>query len=153
MEAFLQGQDLWDLVSSDDSIPKYTLENAETRRKWKVQCDKTLFALRTSIRKEYIKHVYDREFSKESWDTLERLFTQKNTTRLQYLENKLARTTRGWVNQPSIVELENLLSNLEALMKQMLGNNKKSHPKGSPRENCRDVLGAASWETSNLIVG
>lgn len=31
MEAYLQGQDLWDLVSGADSEPKETPENAEPR--------------------------------------------------------------------------------------------------------------------------
>lgn len=34
MEAFLQGRDLWDLLSDDDTeIPKATLENVEAQRK------------------------------------------------------------------------------------------------------------------------
>lgn len=34
MEAYLQGQDLWDLVAGDDGeIPADTLENSEARRK------------------------------------------------------------------------------------------------------------------------
>lgn len=133
-----------------------------------------MFALRTSISKELIDHVRDLDSPKKFWDTLERLFTQKNTMRLQYLENELASLTQGnmsiydyfvkvknvcaeiseldseepisdarlrrymirglrkefmpfissiqgWANQPSIVELENLLSNQEALVKQMCG--------------------------------
>ncbi|CAK9317949.1 unnamed protein product [Citrullus colocynthis] len=39
MEVVLQGQDLWDLISSDDLIPEDTLENAEVRRKLKVKCE------------------------------------------------------------------------------------------------------------------
>lgn len=131
-----------------------------------------MFALRTSISKEYIDHVRELDSPKKIWETLERLFTQKNTMRLQYLENELASLTQdnlaisdyflkvknvcaeiseldseekisearlrrylirglrkefmpfissiqGWVKQPSIIELENLLSNQEALVKQM----------------------------------
>lgn len=48
-----------------------------------------------SINKEYIEHVHDVNSSKEGWETLERLFTQKNTMRLQYLENELAGMTQG----------------------------------------------------------
>ncbi|KAA8515544.1 hypothetical protein F0562_018845 [Nyssa sinensis] len=51
MEAYLQGQDLWDLISSDDVvIPEDTPQNAELRKKWKIKCGKALFALRTSIK-------------------------------------------------------------------------------------------------------
>ncbi|KAK9120307.1 hypothetical protein Syun_017924 [Stephania yunnanensis] len=59
MEAYLQGQDLWDLVSGADiEIPADTLENSEPRRKWKIKCGKALFALRTSISKEFIDHCF-----------------------------------------------------------------------------------------------
>ncbi|KAA8538375.1 hypothetical protein F0562_028079 [Nyssa sinensis] len=60
IEAYLQGQDLWDLISGDDVvIPEDTPQNAELRRKWKIKCGKALFALRTSISQEYIQHVRD----------------------------------------------------------------------------------------------
>ncbi|XP_071728146.1 uncharacterized protein [Rutidosis leptorrhynchoides] len=165
MEAYLQGQDLWELVAgSDVIIPIETLEHGESRRKWKKKCGKALFALRTSISKECIEHVRDISSPKEVWDTLEKLFTKKNTARLQFLENELAisrqeamtiseyflrvksicaeiseiddkekisesrlrrylirglkkeyvpfiTSIQGWATQPSVEELENLLSN------------------------------------------
>lgn len=176
MEAYLQGQDLWDLVAGADAeIPADTAENAEPRRKWKIKCGKALFALRTSISKEFIDHVRDVNSPKEVWDTLERLFSKKNTARLQFLENELAMlkqegmsiseyflrvknicaeiseldanekisdarlrrflirglkmeyipfitSIQGWEKQPSVEELESLLSNQEALAKQMAKN-------------------------------
>ena len=82
MEAYLQGQDLWDLITGEDVIPKDTPQNVELQRKWKIKCGKALFALRTSISKEYIEHVRDEKSPKQVWETLERLFTQKNTMRL-----------------------------------------------------------------------
>ncbi|KAA8532301.1 hypothetical protein F0562_032334 [Nyssa sinensis] len=169
-----------DLVSGDDAvIPKDTPQNVELQRKWKIKCGKALFALRTSISQEYIEHVRDVKSPKQVWETLERLFTQKNMMRLQFLENELAGMTQdnlsiseyfwkiktsyseikeldteepvsdarlrgylirelgkefmpfissiqGWANQPSIIELENLLLNREALMKQMASSNKQS---------------------------
>ncbi|KAF2286935.1 hypothetical protein GH714_035776 [Hevea brasiliensis] len=96
MEAYLQGQDLWDLVEGVDvEIPADTPENSEPRRKWKIKCGKALFALRTSISKEFIDHVLDISSPKEVWETLERLFSKKNTARLQLLENELAMSTQG----------------------------------------------------------
>ncbi|KAA8519835.1 hypothetical protein F0562_014075 [Nyssa sinensis] len=60
VKAYLQGQDLWDLISGDDVvIPEDTPQNAELRRKWKIKCGKALFSLRTSINQEYIEHVCD----------------------------------------------------------------------------------------------
>lgn len=177
MEAYLQGQDLWELVSGADMvIPEDTPQNVELRRKWNIKSGKALFALRTSISKEYIEHVRDVASPKQVWETLDRLFTQKNTMRLQFLENELAglvqgnlsiseyflkvkhlcyevsaldtdepirdgrlrrylirglrkefmpfiSSVQGWPVQPSIIELGNLLSNQEALVKQMSSRN------------------------------
>ncbi|KAK3038486.1 hypothetical protein RJ639_029784 [Escallonia herrerae] len=153
MDAYLQGQDLWELVAGTDAIPSDVPENAESQRKWKIKCGKALFALRTSISKEFIDHVRDICSPKEVWETLERLFTKKNTARLQLLEKELAMLKQGeidadekisearlrrylvrglkkeygpfvtfiqgWSIQPSVKELENFLSNQEALAKQM----------------------------------
>ncbi|KAJ0080953.1 hypothetical protein Patl1_12168 [Pistacia atlantica] len=151
MEAYLQGQDLWELVTGADAgIPTDIPEHAELRRKWKIKCGKTLFALRTSISKEFIDHVRDVSSPKEVWDTLEKLCTKKNMTRLRLLENELAMLKQGgmsiseyFLRVKSICaeiseidaddkisearlrrseELENLLSNQEALAKQMAKN-------------------------------
>ena len=78
------------IVGIDSIFPIDTPENAESRRKLKIKCGKTLFTLRISISKEFIDHVCDVSSPKEVWDTLEKLFTKKNTTRLQLLENLLA---------------------------------------------------------------
>lgn len=82
IEANPQGQDLSDLISGDDALPTDTPQNVEALRKWKIKYDKALFALRTSVNKEYIEHVRDVTLPKEVWETLERLFM--NATRLQY---------------------------------------------------------------------
>ncbi|KAL0444456.1 UNVERIFIED_CONTAM: hypothetical protein Slati_2168300 [Sesamum latifolium] len=93
MEAFLQGQDLRDLIEGDEiSIPTDTSQNAELRRKWKIKCSKALFFVRTSINKEYIDHV--RDLKSPIWETLQKLCTKKNTARLQFLENELAMATQ-----------------------------------------------------------
>ncbi|KAG6437849.1 hypothetical protein SASPL_102779 [Salvia splendens] len=96
MEAYLQGQDLWELVAgAETEVPRDVPENAESRRKWKIKCGKALFALRTSISKEFIDHVRDVSSPKEVWQTLESVCTKKNTARLQLLENELAMLTQG----------------------------------------------------------
>ena len=46
------------------------------------------------INKEYIDYVRDLKSPKQVWDTLQKLFTKKNTARLQFLENKLAMVTQ-----------------------------------------------------------
>ncbi|CAK7330317.1 unnamed protein product [Dovyalis caffra] len=66
------------LVDGHDSkIPIDTPENVEPRRKWKIKCRKALFALRTSISKEFIDHVRDVKSPKEVWETLERSVYQE----------------------------------------------------------------------------
>ncbi|GJZ55387.1 integrase [Tanacetum coccineum] len=79
MEAFLQGQDLWDLVAGEETIPADTPANADLRRKWKVKCGKALFALRTSISKEFIDHVRDITLSQRKFG--KRLKGTVNTTK------------------------------------------------------------------------
>ena len=46
MEAFPQGQHIWDLVSSVALMAPDVPENAQVRRKWKIKCGKALFVLR-----------------------------------------------------------------------------------------------------------
>nr|DAD30116.1 TPA_asm: hypothetical protein HUJ06_031584 [Nelumbo nucifera] len=82
MDAYLQGQDLWDLIAGDEAvIPADNPQNVE-------------------LRKEYIEHVRDLQSPKQLWETLERLFTQKNTMRLQFLENELAGMIQGNLSIP-----------------------------------------------------
>ena len=46
MEAYVQGQDLWDLIEGDDiEIQTDTPQNVELRQKWKIKCGKALFTL------------------------------------------------------------------------------------------------------------
>ena len=60
MKAYLQGQDLWNLIEGDDTkIPADTPHNAELHQKWKIKWGKALFTLRNLISKEYIDHVRD----------------------------------------------------------------------------------------------
>ena len=96
MKAYLRGQDLCDLIEGDDTkILADTPQNAKLHRKWKIECVKALFTSRTLISKEYINHVRDLKSPKQVWETLQKLFTKKNTARLQFLENELAVVTQG----------------------------------------------------------
>lgn len=49
------------------AIPPDTPENVEPRRKWRIKCGKALFALRTSISKDYIDSVCDIASPKQVW--------------------------------------------------------------------------------------
>ena len=96
MEAFLQGQDLWDLMAKNDmKMPPDTPDTMEARRKWKVKYGKMLFVLRMMVNKELIDHIRDLDTPKDVWETLEKLFPKKNVARLQLLENELASTVQG----------------------------------------------------------
>ncbi|KAJ1388134.1 gag-polypeptide of LTR copia-type [Sesbania bispinosa] len=145
MEAFLQGQDLWELVAGDDTIvPPDTQEMAEARRKWKIKCEKALFMLRTVVNKELIDHIRDLDTPKAVWEMLEKLFSEKNIKNLcaeisdldpseKISESRCRRfiigglknecspfimSIQGWANQPSSEELQNLLTNQELLLQQ-----------------------------------
>ncbi|KAJ7949736.1 Retrovirus-related Pol polyprotein from transposon TNT 1-94 [Quillaja saponaria] len=138
MEAFLQG-DLWDLVDSSDSVtPQDIPKNVESRRKWKIKCGKALFVLRMSVGKEHIDHIRDLESPKEVWKTLERLFTKKNTARLQLLENKLARLVQG-ENMPTIKDNQLRWRNVKCYRCGKLGHSKR---------NCSVKLGD---ESANVV--
>jgi hypothetical protein len=165
-------------------------------KKWKIKAGKAMFAIQTTIEDEMLEHIRPAKTPKEAWDTFASLFTKKNDTRLQLLENELlsirqcdmtinqyftkvkslcreisaldsgagmsdARIRRiiihglrpeyrtfiaaiqGWPSQPSLVELENLLADQEALAKQTSGVSLKSDEealfsrdkKGRPRPN------------------
>ncbi|XP_077215518.1 uncharacterized protein LOC143850093 [Tasmannia lanceolata] len=116
METYLQGQDLWDLTSRNDNIPEEIPENVEARRKWKIKCGKPMFALRTSICKELIDHVREINTPKEVWDTLERLFKRKYTSRLQLLENELAGLIQGDMSiSQYFLKIKNLCAEISEL--------------------------------------
>ena len=160
---------LWEIVAGGKTTP---LENVEAWQKWKIQAEKALFAIKTSIEEEMLEHIRRVDTTKAAWDTFATLFSKKNDVRLQLLENELMSVAQrdmtitqyftkvkslcckisdlvpvpnifdsrmrriiihglrpeyrsfvtaiqGWPVQPSLVELENLLANQEALAKQM----------------------------------
>uniref|UniRef100_A0A2N9EWY2 Uncharacterized protein n=1 Tax=Fagus sylvatica TaxID=28930 RepID=A0A2N9EWY2_FAGSY len=57
--------------------------------KWKIKAGKAMFALKTTIEEEMLEHIRDAKTPKEAWDTFATLFSKKNDTRLQLLENEL----------------------------------------------------------------
>ena len=138
-----------------------------------------MFAIKTTIEEDMLEHIRDAKTPKEAWDTFTKLFSKRNDTRLQLLENELLSVAQqdltinkyfnkvkslcreiseldststisesrmrriiihglrpeyrgfiaaiqGWPNQPSLIELENLLADQEALAKQIAGVSLKS---------------------------
>nr|KAJ0224878.1 hypothetical protein LSAT_V11C100031760 [Lactuca sativa] len=80
MKSNLEGQDLWEVVEEDVN---------GALRKWKIKAGKAMFALKTTIEEEMLEHIRDENTPKEAWDTFVTLFSKKNDTRLQLLENEL----------------------------------------------------------------
>ncbi|KAJ0112855.1 hypothetical protein Patl1_01721 [Pistacia atlantica] len=151
MESYLQGQDLWEVVGGDE-VTQPAVEDANgILQKWKIKAGKAMFALKTTIEEEMLEHIRDAKTPKEVWDTFVTLFSKKNDTRLQLLENELLSMVQcdmtiaqyfhkriiihglrpeyrgfvipiqGWPTQPSLVEFENLLAYQVAMAKQMGG--------------------------------
>ena len=64
--------------------------------KWRIKAGKAIFSLKTTIEEEMLEHIWDDNTPKEAWDTFIMLFSKfimlfskKNNTRLQLLENEL----------------------------------------------------------------
>ena len=68
------------------------------------------------ISKEYIDHVRDLKSPKQVWETVQKLFTKKNTTRLQFLENELVVVTqRNFSVEEYFLKVKNLCSEISEL--------------------------------------
>lgn len=88
MMSYLQGQDLWEVVGGSEVMPPEEDANGALR-KWRIKAGKAMFALKTTIEEEMLEHIRDKKTPKEAWDTFVTLFSKKNDTRLQLLENEL----------------------------------------------------------------
>ncbi|KAL6315682.1 hypothetical protein AAG906_005773 [Vitis piasezkii] len=115
MMSYMQGQDLWEVVN------KAKLLNRRLRMRMVYLEMEDKSGAHSRCQNPY-----------EAWNTLTKLFSKKNGTRLQLLESELLSIAqcnltiaqdfhKGWQNQPSLVEFENLLAGQEALAKQMGG--------------------------------
>ncbi|KAE8679378.1 hypothetical protein F3Y22_tig00111402pilonHSYRG01323 [Hibiscus syriacus] len=89
MESYLQGQDLWEVVGGGEVIQPATEDANGILRKWKIKAGKAMFALKTTIEEEILEHIRDAKTPKEAWDTFVTLFSKRNDTKLQLLENEL----------------------------------------------------------------
>ncbi|KAE8727767.1 tir-nbs resistance protein [Hibiscus syriacus] len=89
MESYLQGQDLWEVVSGGEVTQPAAADANGNLRKWKIKAGKMMFSLKTTIEEEILEHIRDAKIPKEAWDTFVTLFSKKNDTRLQLLENEL----------------------------------------------------------------
>ena len=88
MMSYLQGQNLWEVVSGSETTSSEEDSNSALR-KWRIKAGKTMFAMKTTIEEEMLKHIWDDKTPKEARDTFVMLFSKKNDTKLQLLENEL----------------------------------------------------------------
>lgn len=89
MESYLQGQDLWEVVDGNDVTQPEAEDANGTLRKWKIKVGKAMFALKTTIEEDMLEHISKATTPKVAWDTFAALFSKRNDTRLQLLENEL----------------------------------------------------------------
>lgn len=88
MTSYLTGQDLWDVVGGTNTTEPRIDTNGAIH-KWKVKTCKAMFIIKTTIEEELLEYIQDLTTPKEAWDTLKTLFSKKNDTKLQFLENEL----------------------------------------------------------------
>ncbi|KAA0037956.1 glutamate receptor 2.8-like [Cucumis melo var. makuwa] len=96
-------------------------------KKCNIKAGKVMFAIKTTIGEEMLEHISIMETPKKAWDTFTSLFSKKNDARLQFLEKKLLTITQREMTinqyftkvQPSLIDLEIMLANQEALANQM----------------------------------
>lgn len=51
-------------------------------KKWNIKVRKTMFAIRSMIEEEMLRHMKKAKVPKEAWDTFATIFSKKNNTRL-----------------------------------------------------------------------
>eukprot|EP00268_Persea_americana_P027732 TRINITY_DN27034_c0_g1_i1.p1 TRINITY_DN27034_c0_g1~~TRINITY_DN27034_c0_g1_i1.p1 ORF type:complete len:166 (+),score=37.69 TRINITY_DN27034_c0_g1_i1:368-865(+) len=96
MESYLQGQDLWEVVSGTNVVPPNgTAESQDGARKWRIKAGKALFVLKATIQKEMLDHIREVKTPKEAWDSFAALFSKTNNARLQMLENEIGSISQG----------------------------------------------------------
>ncbi|KAE8662552.1 hypothetical protein F3Y22_tig00113302pilonHSYRG00055 [Hibiscus syriacus] len=82
--------DTGDRVVGGGEVTQPATEDANgILRKWKIKAGKAMFALKTTIEEEMLEHIRDAKTPKEAWDIFVTLFSKRNDTKLQLLENEL----------------------------------------------------------------
>ncbi|KAG6760931.1 hypothetical protein POTOM_034119 [Populus tomentosa] len=89
MMSYMQGQDLWEVVSGCEITQPEAEDASGTLRKWKIKAGKAMFALKTKIEEDVLEHIQDAKIPHEAWNTFAKLFSKKNDTKLQLLEREL----------------------------------------------------------------
>ncbi|XP_076941063.1 uncharacterized protein LOC143610472 [Bidens hawaiensis] len=99
MMFYLQGQDLWEVTNGTDTeTPRIDTNGAI--HKWRVKVGKAMFVLKTTIEEELLDHIRDLATPKNAWDALTSLFSKRNDTKFQLLENELLSVSQKEMSIP-----------------------------------------------------
>ncbi|XP_047973032.1 uncharacterized protein LOC125215610 [Salvia hispanica] len=143
---YLIGQDLWDIVGGESTTPP--TGDAKARMEWEMKCGRTMFVLMVAVEDEQMQRIRSAKIPKEAWrrcGKFRRPLSPRRTKqscsawRMSYSPSRngsllmrriiiyglrpeftgLVTATRGWATQPTLDELENILSNEETLDNKM----------------------------------
>lgn len=97
MESYLVGEDMWEIVCGDNTIPPQdTKENNTALKEWTMKNGKAEFVLKNSISHKLFDHIIHCKSASSIWDTLNNLFNKTDEeARLRVLENELENDTQG----------------------------------------------------------
>ncbi|KAK4412672.1 hypothetical protein Salat_2914300 [Sesamum alatum] len=86
--SYMQGQDLWEVVNGNEVTQPEAEDAKGMLRKRKIKARKAMFILKTTIEEDVLEHIREWKPPKEAWDTLAKLFSKKNDTKLQLIESE-----------------------------------------------------------------
>jgi len=99
----MQGQDLWEIVNGSETTAPLREDANGILKTWKIKAGKALFILKTTAEDEVLEHIRDSSTPKEACDILVTLFSKKNDSKLQLLENELLSVSQWDLTIPQYV--------------------------------------------------
>ncbi|KAF7839857.1 Retrovirus-related Pol polyprotein from transposon TNT 1-94 [Senna tora] len=115
MRFYLHSQDLWSLVGEDET--QHITEG--DLKKWKVRASKAMYVLSMTMEDDILQDIKEAKTPKVAWDTLIDPQNPITETRMKMIIvhglrlkfHGLVTATRGWAEEPTLIELENILAN------------------------------------------
>ncbi|KAL8101564.1 hypothetical protein AgCh_033459 [Apium graveolens] len=118
MESYLVGEDLWDVVCGDDTIPPEDIqENNTALKEWRKKNGKAEFILKNSISTNVFDHIIHCKSASGIWETLNKIFNKNDKeTQLRVLKNDLENVTQGNLTiSQFFLKIKNLCSEISKL--------------------------------------
>jgi hypothetical protein len=84
MMSYMQGQDLWEVVSGCEITQPEAEDASGTLRKWKIKAGKAMFALKTTIEEDVLEHIRDAKTPHEAWKHLPSYSPRRMTRNFNY---------------------------------------------------------------------